>query len=185
MTTKKPTSKAPRKPRSVKLVEPDSWEWSVQDGIRVLNFYSNDKIILSMPITESVSNNTSILAAELYEASNNVSQQEAVEDLDNYTLRDENTADAWTYRIPSAEGLPNHLVLLKNGKTLGVLPINVTLGQKLLLKLNHFKPVYHGKKEALEWFKQHKIISGLIIAFFAYGIFLMVVDAIEMLIPAG
>ena len=178
------TTKKTGKPRSKPMITPDSWEWSEKDGVRIIDFYSKDKLILSLPISENVASNTAILAAEMYEASLNKTNLEAVEDLESYALRDEKTADSWTYRIPTEEGLPNHLVLLKNGKTLAVLPINVTLGQKLLIRLNHFKPIYYGKKEALEWFKKHKIISGLLIAFFSYGIFLMIIDTIKMFVPA-
>lgn len=105
---KKPSSKTP-----------DAWDIKETGRKKSLVFYKQDKVLTEIPITPETMN-------------------ELISELSNLIIVDDNIASSWTYRQPAAEGLPEFLTLMKDGKILGTLPVDKTVGRKLGKELSKY-----------------------------------------------
>lgn len=162
-TTKAEVKKSRSVKRSPIISYPDSWEIEETDSASFLVFYKEDSPIMKLELNpESVA--------------------PLLEELNNRFILPSEIADSWTYRSPK-EGDQDFLTIFREGKTLGTLPIDNTLGVKLWLQMSKFKPKVEVKEGLTVWAKKHKIKAFLslviLVIGLGYPLVSMIIDFIE------
>ena len=153
----KPKQAIAKKPSSK---TPDAWDISAEGKNKKLIFYKQDKVLAELPINPETMN-------------------ELIAELSNLIIIDDNIATSWTYRTPAGEGMPEFLTLMKEGKILGTLPVDKTVGRKLgkelskyIAKPNLWQRVNRMRKTKPKSFYFVSFIFAVIAGILMYNIFL-------------